>query len=374
VLSIDTVANSGLNSSIGSGAQIRLGQNAAGAGGTGTLRFTGASGGSTDRTIVVNNAGTGGGGVLENTISGQTLTFSGAISANTPASAATLSVTGAGDVILSGNITGNPLLSFTKDGSGTATLSGASNTATGTTVVNSGSLQVGVAGVGQTGSGAVTINTGATLLGTGTIRGSSFTLNSGATLRPGDTAAAGSHGTLTFTPANASGTTHNLQGDIVMGITGAAATDSTYGGFEIGTVDYNAWVDGIVAVGNHDRLSFTNPGAGTGYNLNFLTTTGSLQVVGSGFTPTLGQVFNLLDWTNLVTANFSGFAVGSNRDGSGDDGSAFDLPDISSSGYIWDISRFTSSGNIVVIPEPSRALLLGLGLALLVVRRRRTVL
>jgi hypothetical protein len=51
------------------------------------------------------------------------------------------------------------------------------------------------------------------------------------------------------------------------------------------------------------------------------------------------------------------------------------LPDIVGSGFAWDLSAFTSSGNLSLVvsgvPEPSRMLLLGLSLLLLAVRRRR---
>jgi hypothetical protein len=239
--------------------------------------------------------------------------------------------------------------------------------------VNAGALQVGNGGAGQTGTGNVTVNSGGTIWGSGVVRGTNFTLADGATLRPGDGAADASHGTLSFTPATASGATFGLQGSIILGITSATQIDGAFGGaLTLGDATYNAWVDGISGAGAHDRLVFNDPISGTGYALNFVTTTGSLQVVGSGFMAQSGQVFNLLDWGSLVMTNFTGFDVGTNfRDGAGDNGSEFDLPDISGSGYFWDVSRFTISGNIVVVPEPSRALLLMLGVAGCVLRRRR---
>jgi hypothetical protein len=66
----------------------------------------------------------------------------------------------------------------------------------------------------------------------------------------------------------------------------------------------------------------------------------------------------------------SGYLVGN-----GDEGIDLDLPDLSAAPGIlaWDMSRFATSGNIVVvaIPEPSRALLMMCGLAGLAMRRRR---
>jgi autotransporter-associated beta strand protein len=267
--------------------------------------------------------------------------------------------------------TGSGILALTKDGVGTQVLTG-TNTYTGTTTVTNGALQIGNAGVGQTGSGAVTVASGGTILGTGTVRGNTFDLQSGSTLRPGDGVADSNHGTLTFTPASASGSTSNLQGNIILGISTPTITDATFGGNVVGSVGYNAWADAISGNSSHDRLIFGNPTTGTGYNLNFLTTTGSLQVQGSSFTPAMGQAFNLLDWSNLVTTNFSGFSCNSGYlTGNGDEGTDLDLPDISSSGLLWDFSRFTTSGVVVVVPEPSRALLILFGLAGLMLRRRR---
>lgn len=267
--------------------------------------------------------------------------------------------------------TGSGILALTKDGVGTQVLTG-TNTYTGATTVTNGALQIGNAGVGQTGSGAVTVASGGTIFGTGSVRGNTFDLQSGSTLRPGDGVANSSHGTLTFTPVSASGSTSNLQGNIILGISTPTTTDATFGGNALGSAGYNAWADAISGTASHDRLVFGNPTTGTGYNLNFLTTTGSLQVIGSSFTPEMGQAFNLLDWSNLVTTNFSGFTFNSGYlTGNGDEGADLDLPDISSSGLLWDFSRFTTSGVVVVVPEPSRALLIIFGFAGLMLRRRR---
>lgn len=281
-----------------------------------------------------------------------------------------VSAASGGTLTLSGVISGTGAAGLSKEGAGTVTLA-AANTYTGATAVNAGTLQVGNNGTGQTGSGVVAVSSGAAIQGSGTVRGQTFTLSAGATLRAGDSNAASSLATLSFTPGTANGTTHDLQGSLVLDITTATLVDRSLGGFAIGSPGYNGWVDSVSGTGAHDRLVFNNPDSGTGYNLNFLTTTGSLQVIGTAFTAQMGQVFNLLDWSNLVAANFTGFTFsGVLMIGNGDEGADLDLPDLTGTGLLWDFSRLTSSGNVVVVPEPGRAALLLLGLGAALMRRR----
>jgi fibronectin-binding autotransporter adhesin len=234
---------------------------------------------------------------------------------------------------------------LTKTGAGALALTGL-NTYSGTTNVTSGALQVGSAGVGRTGTGAVTVQTGSTILGSGVVQGSSFTATSGSTVHAGDGTAQSNYGTLNFTPVSGSGRFDFQSGSSV--------------------------ILGLNPGGTGDLLSFDGLSNGT------LLFNGNLSVTAPGYNPVGVDTFNLLDWANLSTttfhsrfssASYSGFLLGN-----GDDNLGFDLPDISSSGYGWDISQFTVNGTIstvFVIPEPSRALLLMLGLAGLVTRRRR---
>jgi len=276
--------------------------------------------------------------------------------------------------VFSGALLGAFNNNVTKVGTGTLTFAG-SNTYTGTTTVSAGGLQVGQGGVGQTGLGDVTVQNGASMYGTGVIQGHNFTAASGSTVQAGDSTATNSFGTLNFTPV-AGGGTHSLQGDIILGIGTAnntGAIDPTYGGNTVGSAGYITYVNDVarsqgLGSGSHDLLSFNDSGNAIPYTL---TVSGNIQVTASGFTPEIGQIFNLLDWGSLVTKDFSSFNAGTNyRDGSGDDASQFDLPTLSS-GLFWDVSQFTTSGIIVVVPEPSRMLLWMLGLAGIIARRRR---
>ncbi|WP_395730689.1 beta strand repeat-containing protein [Prosthecobacter sp.] len=247
----------------------------------------------------------------------------------------------------SGSLTVNAVISgaygLTKVGTGTTTLT-AANTYTGATVVSGGALQVGANGAGQTGAGAVSVESGGMLLGTGYVQGSSFTAASGSTVQVGDSTAESSYGTLHFTPTAGAGSIDFQAGStIILGIN----------------------PDGI-----SDMLQIIGTGSTT---VNF---NGNLTIT-AGFTPTATATFHLLDWSGLGAAptfdsryNYTGLVYGN-----GDTPAGLILPDLTGTGFAWDFSAFTSAGDLSIVvanvPEPSRALLLGLSLVLFVARRRR---
>jgi autotransporter-associated beta strand protein len=285
--------------------------------------------------------------------------------ADTAAAGHTLNLTGAGNGEVSGVISNT--FGFNKTGTGTWILSGANNY-TSATNVSVGVLQVGRAGVGQTGTGIVTVSSAGPnigrLSGTGVVRGSAFNLNSGAFLYAGDGITSANHGTLTFTPTGAAAYTLASGSIVTLDLGGATTNSPTFGGNALGSAGYNAWADAVSGAGNHDRLVF-NGTSGT------LTFSSNLVVLTDGYAPSFGDAFNLLDWSIALTANFSGFNVGTNyRTGADDNGLQFDLPELGA-GWFWDVSRFTTSGVVVVVPEPGRVLLLVVGLSALVMRRRR---
>lgn len=258
--------------------------------------------------------------------------------------------------------------SLVKEGAGRLEIT-AANTYAGATRVNSGSLLVSA--TGKTGTGAVTVAANAALMGSGVVQGSSFTLASNATLHAGNGSLAADVGTLAFQTTSAA--RFEIQnGSLVMLDLGTSTNqgtiDTSFGGNVVGSAGYNAYVDAFSGTGSgsHDLLTFDGAAGST---LNF---SGRLSVrPGTSFSASYGQVFNLLDWGTLVGADFSGFNVGDNyRTGADDDLLQFDLPALTG-GLVWDVSRFTTSGVIVVVPEPSRALLLLLGVIGLLVRRRR---
>lgn len=289
-------------------------------------------------------------GGLSDSVAG--LSGSGNVFATTGSAASTLRV-GAGDksstfsgAISSASNTG--AINVEKIGTGTFTLSAVNTFDPGTTTVTSGTLALTSAGT--TTAGAVAVKTGGTLLGTGTVRGSSFTAESGSTVHAGNGTTQTDYGTLNFTPVSGSGSYDFQSGSTV--------------------------VLGINPGGTGDLLNVDGLSAGT------LTFNGNLQVTAAaGFTPASAQTFNLLDWANLSTvtfasrysaASYSGYLLGN-----GDDNQGFDLPDISGSGYAWDISHFTSDGTIStvsIVPEPARMLLMFGGLLGACLRRSRRLL
>lgn len=237
---------------------------------------------------------------------------------------------------------GTGIVAVTKVGTGTAALGGPA-AYSGATTVQAGTLQVGIGGIGQSGTGATTIADGATLTGTGVVRGTTFTAASGATIHAGDGAAQENYGTLHFIPASGPGSFEFQSGSTI--------------------------VLGIDPGGTSDLLDFIGTGTST------LLFNSDLAVTAAGFTPVTEQVFNLLDWSGLSAEpsfdtrfNYTGPLLGN-----GDEASGLDLPDISGSGYAWDISNFITNGSIaiVIVPEPSRLMLAGLSLALLLLKRRR---
>ncbi len=255
--------------------------------------------------------------------------------------AISLSVGGAlGDATYSGILSG--LGAITKTGTGTLTLAG-SNTYSGTTTLMAGTLAL--ASTGRTGTGSVIISTGTTILGTGLVQGSTFTAQSGSFVHAGNGRTQSDYGTLSFSAPSSGGSFH------------FQSSSNTILGLNPGGIG--------------DVLSFN------GFSNGNLIFDGNLQITAPGYVPVSPETFNLLDWSNLSTTQFNNRYLSSSYDGlifgNSDDGFGFDLPDISASGYGWDISQFVINGSIsvVLVPEPSRALFCALGLLSLLSRRRR---
>lgn len=241
-------------------------------------------------------------------------------------------------------------LSIVKAGDGWATLS-VDNHHTGSTTVTGGILQVGRNGVGDTGAvgaAGLTADAGTTIAGTGVIQGNS-TING--FLRPGDEAG-GSMGTLFIngTLTLAGTTTINLQTQRASytALNAVNIHDSEYGTWNAGHASdplYSHLLNDPVTTAQHDQLRVS----GT------ITSGGKIVVANNGYNPTAGDIFNLLDWTGAALAyNTGGIAHngGIFRTGA-ETGTDLDLFELGH-GFVWDVSQFNATGNLIVAQAISR--------------------
>ncbi len=227
-----------------------------------------------------------------------------------------------------------------KTGTGNLILTGTS-THTGAINVTAGSLQVGQASIGQSGTGSLSLASGTSLFGTGTLQNTSLNAASGSIIGAGDSLALESLGTLTFSPGTEAGTLQFQAGSILQ--------------------------LGLNLNGQSDLLRIIGQGN------TALSLQSDLQIGPSSLTPVTQMSYQLLSWSGLSsTPSFaSHYSSTILFQGNGDELPWLNLPDISSSMYFWDISQLSVTGYIYIVPEPTRALLLGLGIACLLMRRRR---
>lgn len=229
---------------------------------------------------------------------------------------------------------------MTKAGSGTLVLSGV-NTYTGNTYVGGGTLQVGIGGVGRTGTGDVVMNArGTTLAGTGTVQAS--TVLTYGKISPGDTAGTGV-GTLTINGGLSLTPLEDAQGPFVT-VTELTILNST----------------------TSDKILI-------GQDLTLNAAARIVVAFDAGYTATVGDTWDLLDWVGALTLN--GYSIGDNlRTGADDVNTNLDLPTLTG-GLVWNISNVADGGSLRLtiegVPEPSRALLLFAGVSAMVLRRRR---
>ncbi len=130
---------------------------------------------------------------------------------------------------------------------------------------------------------------------------------------------------------------------------------------------------------NAPTVNFIQPGSYDHLNISGTltlgaTVTGTVSIIDNGYlaSANAGDVFNLLDWSTMTIPG--GFTIASTQSTGGLNGN-LDLPTlgttVSGVQLYWDTSLFTSRGILVVVPEPSRALMLFFGVAVALLRRRR---
>jgi len=410
------IANAGVASSIGTGATtpiIDMNDTTSTAATVSTLRYIGSSDASTDRvvrlltdgatmpslTAVIENNGTG------------SLKFTSAFAVmGSTALARTLRLggtnTGANEIVSIGE-TPTSVVSLDKAGMGTWTLTGNSSY-TGTTTISNGTLQLGNGGTaGHVGSGSIAISTGAVLKtnrsdtlaltnsisGAGSVMianpsGGITTLSAiGSTYSGGTTV---SSGTLMVTNASGSatgaGSVTVMSGATLAGSGRIApAADASVvicGTLSVGETAGTAAAlsiltsgTGALVIDGDGMLSFNLiTGAGLGDNTAITTSADLLRVGGTltvspGATLSVsgggmsawadGDTWKLIDWTTLTGSTSDTF-------------SSYDLPMLSG-GLTWNTSLLYSAGTIsvVMVPEPARAMMTAIGLAVLLSRRRR---
>ena len=351
------IGNAGAISALGKGSTINMGSTNESA--FTVLKYTG-TGETTDK--IINLFGTN---VTGQTVSGgATLDQSGSGNLKFTSAMTSTNGTGAKKIYLTGSTVGTGEFagaisdfgantnSLVKTGTGQWSLSGA-NTYTGATEVREGTLQISSGGsitstatISNTATllvngtaGAVTVNSGGSLGGSGTNNGA-VTLISGSLLKPGN-----SPGNLTAASSvwNA-GATYEWQ---ITSLIGTAGTDwdlfTVTGGLDLSALSSSATFN----------LSLDSTGALAGfsdtseYTWTFAKAAG---ITGLSSTDAGTDISNLF---NILAANFNG--------GTGPTNGFKVVVGETSGGY--------TSLNLMAVPEPSAASLMGIGLGALMILR-----
>lgn len=235
-----------------------------------------------------------------------------------------------------------------KTGNGTLVMTSA-NTYSGGTTVSAGTLWITNTSGSATGTGSLLVSLGATLRGTGNVVPSA---NQNITV----------NGSLTIggtSPVSGEMLTLNASGVGTIQLNGAVNLE-LFSGQGSGGSTLAVAGDRLVVAG---QAGLT---LGAGAVLNVTTSIPIDAGNTAGWVP--GTSWQIIDWSGLSGGQNGSF---SNLTGSNPD-NFVNLPDLSPLGYFWDVSSLYTTGIIVVvIPEPSRGLLVLLGLCGFLMRRQR---
>ncbi len=318
-------------SSVGTGTWILSGNNSSTftgktSVGNGALQISSESNlGATPGSFAANQLTLGGGSTNGRLITTGTMALSANRGVTVAAGGGTFETASATTLTVNSVITGNGAL--TKEGGGTLIFT-AVNTNTGTTTVNAGVLG-----------------------GTGSV-GGDLAVASGGTLAPGVGA-----GQFTVT----GNLTVSSGGTLLMQLGGATTNDAA------AVRSYFDSHSGSLA-GMTVQASYENYIAGTTLHDNILVNGAGAPVINgtvkidsaflNGYTLAYGDIFKLIDWS-------AAGSIGGTT--------SFDYTGVVFNGDLsFNTDLFASNGILVVVPEPSRALFLMLGLLGLMIRRRRS--
>ncbi len=246
----------------------------------------------------------------------------------------------------------------------------AANTYGGGTEVLGGALLVNNTTGSGTGTGAVTVTAGA-LGGNGFIvTTAGVAVSAGAILRPGDPTVSGGLGALTVTAP----VTLNAAGGSILDFQISRTTSDVNASNLLANLNPNGTMNWDAIVGNAGGLYAED----STINNDTLVINGTLNVNSSGSTNVkigaasggenlnyaAGMVWDLMDWTTMVNGSESSYTFEV-------DSALQNYLDLN--GLMLDTSRFWDTGfvGIVLVPEPSRAVLMLLALGALLMRRRR---
>lgn len=319
----------------GSGTAINMANAATGRTSTANINLTGGTVSLTGNIIRTGGAGTETATV---TLDGSALNMSG----NSIGTAGQAIVFNAqsGSLVGLNELNGGGLL--TKTTTGVLSL-GNGNAYTGGTAVTTGTLFAMNTIGSATGTGAITVSSGAILGGTGIIQpGSGKAITVDGTLQVGG-------------PSPTIGQTLTVATDAAALTINSLLTLDVFSGQGSGIFNGLADADRLLLTGNTNAATVIL-GASSVLKINTPITSGWAA----------NSSWKLIDWAGLTpTGTFSNITPGI--------GNFADLPDLSGFGLAWDLSSIYTTGvvSIAVVPEPSRMMLMLLGLFGLFLRRRR---